>query len=456
MLDDAPASDAPALPSEAPDLPSKSPRNRSIDARRAARAAKARREQRIMAFLVKGVSVAELAGREGLSERRRRAIVQDILSRRMPEPPAEFLALQVARLNEAMIVAHGAMGNGNLGAVDRVIRITRELDRYHGFAEAIEARASRRSTLQPAPAALGLGAASMAEGRRLAAPGARDARPLIRLQMAPQAVENLAFAPGNSAPPEAAGSPEQPAAEASPVALTCPAATAEVPAGSATGPHPTPPAPALEARPAIRLQTAPQAIENLQFTPGNDAPPQAAGSQEEKAAEAATDRAASTADPEPWAEAATDPEPRAEAAPAPPANPEPAPAPAALEAPPASGRLEMAPQAIENPQFAPENEAPPEAANSPQEPATEVSPADLADPAATSQAAPGTETDPESMDEAAPAGPLDPDPAQAVPVVAPLGMVVANVVLPPYATPQPGPTAFAGFIRCAGQVTYYL
>ena len=95
------ASDAPALASDAPALPSKPPRNRSIDARRAARAAKARREQRIMAFLVKGVSVAELAGREGLSERRRRAIVQDILSRRMPEPPAEFLALQVARLNEA-------------------------------------------------------------------------------------------------------------------------------------------------------------------------------------------------------------------------------------------------------------------------------------------------------------------------------------------------------------------
>jgi hypothetical protein len=335
---------ATALASDGPALASKPPRNRAIDARRAARAAKAKREQRIMAHLVKGVSVAELAGREGVSERRMRAIVQDILSRRMPEPPAEFLALQVARLNEAMIVAHGAMANGNLKAVECVMKLTRELDRYHGFAEAIEAR--------PATA----------ERRRLAAPGARDARPPIRLQMAPQVIENLQFTPEHGAPPEAAGSPEE----------------------------------------------------------------------KETAAEAAIDPAAI-----------------AEASSA--AVPEPAPTPPALEAPPASGRL----QAIENLQLAPGNGAPPEAAGSAEEPATEVPPADLADPAATPRAAPEAETDPQSMDEAAPAGTLDPDPAETVPAVPPPGMVVGNVILPPYTSPQPGPTAFTGYIRCAGVTTYY-
>ncbi len=62
-----------------------------------------------------------------------RALVQEILARRMPQPPAEFLALQVGRLNEALIVAFGAMADGNLQAVDRVARLARELDRYHGF-----------------------------------------------------------------------------------------------------------------------------------------------------------------------------------------------------------------------------------------------------------------------------------------------------------------------------------
>src|SRR5271157_2406860 len=106
-------------------------RKRSIEARRAARVAKARRERRIVDLLNRGVSVAEIAAREKVTEKRMRALVSEILARRMPEPPAEFLALQVSRLNEALLVAYGAMTGANLKAVDRVVRIVRELDRYH-------------------------------------------------------------------------------------------------------------------------------------------------------------------------------------------------------------------------------------------------------------------------------------------------------------------------------------
>jgi hypothetical protein len=60
-------------------------------------------------------------------------LVREILARRAPSPPAEYLALQVNRLNEAMIVAYGSMAGGNLKAVDRVVRIVSEMDRYHGF-----------------------------------------------------------------------------------------------------------------------------------------------------------------------------------------------------------------------------------------------------------------------------------------------------------------------------------
>ncbi len=51
----------------------------------------------------------------------------------MPAPPQEFVAIQVSRLNEALLVAYSAMSPTNLGAVDRVVKIVRELDRYHGF-----------------------------------------------------------------------------------------------------------------------------------------------------------------------------------------------------------------------------------------------------------------------------------------------------------------------------------
>ena len=100
---------------------------------RAARLAKFKREQRIVEYLNRGVAVAEIAAQVGLSEKRMRAVIGEILARRMPHPPAEFVAIQVSRLNEALLVAYSAMSMTNLKAVDQVVKIVRELDRYHGL-----------------------------------------------------------------------------------------------------------------------------------------------------------------------------------------------------------------------------------------------------------------------------------------------------------------------------------
>jgi len=93
---------------------------------------------RIISLFNRGVSIPEIAAREGLSLKRMRNLVREILAKRMPRPPAEFLALPVSRLNEALLVSYSAMhtsvSGANFGAVDRVVRIVRELDRYHGFA----------------------------------------------------------------------------------------------------------------------------------------------------------------------------------------------------------------------------------------------------------------------------------------------------------------------------------
>ncbi len=124
-------------------------RDRSLAARSAARRRTAEREMRIVGFLNRGVSIAEIAAREGVSERGMRKSIRGLLARRAPEPPAEFLALQVSRLHEALIVAYGAMSGANLEAVDRVVTIVRELDRYHGFAPAGEAPTRRPSRLAP-------------------------------------------------------------------------------------------------------------------------------------------------------------------------------------------------------------------------------------------------------------------------------------------------------------------
>jgi DNA-binding CsgD family transcriptional regulator len=102
--------------------------------RRASRRQMAIRELKIVELMAGGVSVREIALRERLSERRVREIVAHALARRERVAGPEFFELQVRRLSEALFVSYGSMSDGNLKAVDRVVKIVRELDRYHGFA----------------------------------------------------------------------------------------------------------------------------------------------------------------------------------------------------------------------------------------------------------------------------------------------------------------------------------
>ena len=131
-------SESEPAPSSTSPAPPAIRRDRSPEARRAARERRADREQHIVNLLNRGLSVAEIAGSEGRSLSRMRALVRELLARRMPQPPAEFLAMQVGRLNEALLISYGAMHNdqkgANFEAIDRVVKIVRELDRYHGFA----------------------------------------------------------------------------------------------------------------------------------------------------------------------------------------------------------------------------------------------------------------------------------------------------------------------------------
>ncbi len=97
---------------------------------------KAERKLRVFNLLKAGVPVAQIALQEGLSTRRARELIQQTLDRREIDPPAGFVQLQVGRLSDAMMVAHSAMMEGNMQALDRFVRIVGELDRYHGFGRA--------------------------------------------------------------------------------------------------------------------------------------------------------------------------------------------------------------------------------------------------------------------------------------------------------------------------------
>jgi hypothetical protein len=83
-----------------------------------------------------GLSIVHIARVENLTVRGVQQIIAAMPESREIDPPAGFVQLQVARLSDAMIVGHTMMMEGDLQAVDRMIRLTRELDRYHGFAQA--------------------------------------------------------------------------------------------------------------------------------------------------------------------------------------------------------------------------------------------------------------------------------------------------------------------------------
>ena len=107
-------------------------------------------------LLKSGMPIAEIALEEGLSVRRARELVQELLERREVDPPAGFAQLQIGRLSDAMMVAYTAMMEGDMRALDRVLRIVGELDRRHGLTGApAEAAASATRALAasaPAPA----------------------------------------------------------------------------------------------------------------------------------------------------------------------------------------------------------------------------------------------------------------------------------------------------------------
>ncbi len=281
------------------------PRNRSIEARRAARQAKFERERLIVDFLNRGVSVAEIAARIGVTEKRMRALVHEILARRMPAAPEDFVALQVSRLNEALLIAYSAMSAENLRAVGLVVKIVRELDRYHGFA-AGDRRASHDFRPVEAEAREPL---ALAGERRVTAPqepervsrrfpdaapecepafvlaSAEDADAPVapaadRPKMAPQEPEKMEFAPEKGAVPDgldaaapARQGPPAPPERENAQSMSRDDAGAKSSDESFAAPAASSPRPARapDAAPGDGPQTAPQEPEILESAPGNGA-----------------------------------------------------------------------------------------------------------------------------------------------------------------------------------------
>jgi DNA-binding CsgD family transcriptional regulator len=269
-------------------------RDRSVRARHEARLVKSRRERRIVDLLNCGRPVAEIAERENVTEKRMRALIQEILARRAPQPPAEFLAQQVSRLNEALLVSYSAMSGGNLQAVDRVVKIVRELDRYHGFTAAEHRRlpeAPRREAPLHPPQFEALLADRIRELRAIAASNPPD---LSRHSPADAAdIAMLLTGPLPDAPPaggrEKAAEPLEtigsaPGNGVAPKASSLQAAGSEAGAASPAFDRRAKGDRAQEAPPAAGPEKAAEPLETIESAPGNGMAPEASGAQDGAAA----------------------------------------------------------------------------------------------------------------------------------------------------------------------------
>jgi hypothetical protein len=105
----------------------------SVAPARARKAASARRGPKILVALVSGEGVDAIAEKEGLSRKRVETILRDELRRRWVAPAEDYARLQIARLEAMNARLAASAENGDLPAVDRMLKILDRLDRYHGF-----------------------------------------------------------------------------------------------------------------------------------------------------------------------------------------------------------------------------------------------------------------------------------------------------------------------------------
>jgi len=98
--------------------------------------ARVTRAQRVLASLIAGAGVDEIAATERLTPKRTESILRQELRNRWVAPAEDFARLQIARLEQMLLKLLDRLQNGDLKAIDRAIRIVDRLDRYHGFTKA--------------------------------------------------------------------------------------------------------------------------------------------------------------------------------------------------------------------------------------------------------------------------------------------------------------------------------
>jgi hypothetical protein len=162
------------------------------------------RRLRILERLTNGLTVAHVARMEQLTTRRVQQIIAETLASREIDPSLRLRSIPDRAPERSDDRRAHAMMQGNLEAMDRFMRLTSELDRYHGFAPT-PIPSGPEAAPKPRLAAPESRAVSPSRGISLAGITPREGLTAKRSrpEMAPQRLEKIESAPENGMVSEA-------------------------------------------------------------------------------------------------------------------------------------------------------------------------------------------------------------------------------------------------------------
>lgn len=87
----------------------------------------------VLAAMINGVSLEQIAKSEELSPKRVETMLRDELRKRWVAPAQDYARLQIARLEPLAGQLKEKSKGGHLPSIDRLLKVLDRLDRYHGF-----------------------------------------------------------------------------------------------------------------------------------------------------------------------------------------------------------------------------------------------------------------------------------------------------------------------------------
>lgn len=99
------------------------------------RARKLARGPQILAALLAGKNLDEIAREQQLPRKRVEKALRDELQRRWAPAAEDYARLQIARLERMSARLAAKAEDGDPRAIDRLLRVADRLDRYHGFSK---------------------------------------------------------------------------------------------------------------------------------------------------------------------------------------------------------------------------------------------------------------------------------------------------------------------------------